>query len=130
MNSFAVRIILSGGLLIMTVVSGIVLSNGGRPLQSGFFTVHKLIAVGAIILLAVSARSLAKGADMDGLSVAALAVSGALFLVLIVTGALLSFDKLVTPLILRIHQLAPAGALLASAVSAYLLSVGKALPAR
>jgi len=36
---------------VVTLISGVLLSNFGRPLNSAIFTIHKLSAVGTIILI-------------------------------------------------------------------------------
>ena len=50
---------------------------------------------------------------------------GLLLLALVVSGSLLSFDKLVLPITLRVHQIVPLLALAFSALSIYLLANGR-----
>jgi hypothetical protein len=54
-----------------------------------------------------------------------IAVTGLLFLLLFVSGALLSLDKPAPQAILRVHQVAPLLALVASSVTIYLLVSGR-----
>ena len=101
------KIMFCGLGFVITVLSGILLSHTGRPLNSLIFAVHKLAAVGTIILAAVSFRELYRAADAQALYPALIVLAALFFLALLVSGALLSFDKLAAQLILRVHQLAP-----------------------
>lgn len=115
------RIVYCGLGFTLTLISGIILSKSGRPLNSAIFTVHKLIAVGTVILIVVSFRNLYKAVDMQAFFPVIIAITGLLFLVLVVSGALLSFDKLAVQSILRIHQITPLLALFLLTTSIYLL---------
>ena len=106
---------------VFTVVSGILLSSFGRPLNSALFTVHKLVAVGTIILFAVGLINLFKTVDVRTLYLMIAAITGLLILVLVVSGALLSFDKLALPAVLQVHRVLPLLTLASAAVSLYLL---------
>lgn len=121
-NNFASpRIMICGLGFVVTVLSGIVLSNTGRPLNSAIFTIHKLIAVGTIILTAVSIRGLYKMVAVQALFPVLIAVTALFFLALFVSGALLSFDKLAGEILLRVHQIAPLLAVGFSALTIYQL---------
>lgn len=121
-TTFASSKVMYGGLgFVLALISGLVLSKSGRPLNSAFFTVHKLIAVGTVILIGVSVRDLAKAVDMQTLIPVMIALTGLLFLALVVSGALLSFDKLAILPVLRVHQIMPLLALVFSTLTVYLL---------
>ena len=124
-NFTSSRIMYWGLALILTLISGVILSNLGRPLNSAIFTVHKLIAVGTVILLGVTIRNLYKTGDFHTLSLVLIVVTGLIFLTLIVSGALLSFERPVPQTILKIHQIAPLLAVAASIMSVYLLVSNK-----
>jgi hypothetical protein len=51
MDTSVSRIVMWGSAFAITLVSGVVLSNLGKPLNSLIFTIHKLIAIGTVILL-------------------------------------------------------------------------------
>jgi hypothetical protein len=121
-STFASPKILYSGLgFVLIIVSGMLLSRFGRPLNSAIFTVHKLIAVGSIILFALGLINFFKDVDVRALYLATVAIAGLLILGLVVSGALLSFDKLAVPAVLRVHQLLPLLALAFSTISVYLL---------
>jgi hypothetical protein len=98
----------------------------GKPYSGLVFTIHKLIAVGAVIAVAVSIHNLYKTMDGRALYLLVFAITGLFFLTLFVSGALLSLDRPMPPAVLRIHQIALWLALVSSAISLYLLLGGKA----
>ncbi len=125
-NTFVSSKIMYCGLgLVLTLVSGFVLSQLGRPLNSAIFTIHKLIAVGTVILIALSIRNFYTAGNVQPLHFVFIGGTGLLLLMLIVSGALLSFDKLATQPIIMIHQIVPLLVLTFSAITAYLLMGSK-----
>jgi hypothetical protein len=110
-----------GLLYLLTIGTGIWLSNSGRPLNTLFITVHKLIALAAVVLTSMLFWRLLKhvhtGAVLAGLIIA----SAVLVIALFTTGALLSTGKPVKSLLLTIHQLAPVLLGLSIGAIAYLL---------
>ena len=110
---------------LLTLISGVVLSKMGRPLNSAVFGAHKIIAVGTIVLIGLNIRDLAQVVGLQAVHPALIWGTGLLLLVLVVSGSLLSFDKLVLPITLRVHQIVPLLALAFSALSIYLLANGR-----
>lgn len=118
-----------GLMLVLTVISGVLLSNAGKPYSTGIFTIHKLIAVGTIILIGMSIYKQYKAVGFHTLYLVAFAFTGVFFLTLLVSGALLSLvdgeilslDELVLNAVLRTHQIVPLLVLAASMLSLYLL---------
>ena len=110
---------------LLTLISGVVLSKMGRPLNSAVFGAHKIIAVGTIVLIGLNIRDLARIVGLQTVHPALIWGTGLLLLALVVSGSLLSFDKLVLPLTLRVHQIVPLLALAFSALSIYLLANGR-----
>ena len=129
MNIVGSKIVLCGVGFVITVISGIILSNSGKPLNSLIFTIHKLIAIGTVILLVVSIHSLSKVVDIRVLYVVSFSVTGLFVLALIVSGALLSLvdggqltlEQSALQTTLRVHQIMPVLTLAASTLSVYLL---------
>lgn len=107
---------------LLTLVSGIVLSKLGRPLNSAVFGAHKIIAVGTIVLIGLNIRDLLHIVGLQAVSPALIWGTGLLLLALVVSGSLLSFEKLVVPITLRVHQIVPLLALAFSALTVYLLA--------
>ena len=133
MNSIPSRIVICGVLLVLTLVSGVMLSQSGKSTNSLIFNVHKLIALGTVILFGVGIYQLHKVGGIHTLHVVAFAITGAFFLTLIVSGGLLSLvsgtqvsvSESALQAALRIHRIAPLLALVASTVSLYLLVSNK-----
>lgn len=127
MNTITSKFVAIGGLFLLTLISGVVLSLMGKPLNTAVFTIHKLAAMGGIILLAVNIFNLNKVVDVNALNLTMIIISGVLFLGLIVSGAFLSFEKPALLVFVRVHQIVPVLALVSAAVSVYLLIGGEAL---
>ena len=73
------RIAVAGVLLLLTLISGVWLSSTGRPLNIPIFTIHKLIALVATVLIALTIYSLRVGVG----------VSPSVWVATVVTGLLL-----------------------------------------
>ena len=119
------KVIYAGVGFLLTLISGVVLSKMGRPLNSAVFGAHKIIAVGTIVLIGLNIRDLAQVVGLQAVHPALIWGTGLLLLVLVVSGSLLSFDKLVLPITLRVHQIVPLLALAFSALSIYFLANGR-----
>jgi hypothetical protein len=127
MEAISTKLITAGILFLLTLISGVIVSHSGRPLSVGLVTVHKLIAVGGIVLTGMAVNQLYK--TIDGklfIELGVIVITGILFLALIATGALLTREEMQLPeFILKIHQVAPLLALVSSTASIYLLVRGK-----
>jgi hypothetical protein len=122
MHTVLSKIVVCGGLFLLSMISGGLLSHAGRPLNTLLFAIHKLAALATIIVVIINVVQLQKTVDMQTLVVwTAIIAAGLLFLALFVSGALMSFEKPFPQFILRIHQVTPLLALVASAATFYLL---------
>ena len=128
MDAISSKLIAAGILFLFTLVSGMIVSRSGRPLSIGLVTVHKLIAVGTVVLIGMAVNQLYKTIDGKAfIEMSIMVIGGVMFLSLIATGALLTREELQLPeVILKIHQVAPLLALACSAITLYLLARGKA----
>lgn len=122
METISTKLIAAGILFLLTLISGVIVSRSGRPLSIGLVTVHKLIAVVAIILIGMAANQLYKTVEGKLLvEWIVMIIGGISFLALIATGALLTREEMQLPgAVLKIHQAAPLLALAASTLSIYL----------
>ena len=127
MNAITSKLVIAGILFLLTLVTGVIVSRSGRPLSIGLVTVHKLIAVGTVVMAGIAINQLFK--TTDGKTVIAIGIaviSAILFLALIATGAFLTREEMQLPaVVLRIHQIAPLLALAFSTITVYLLARGK-----
>lgn len=121
MNTLTSKLVLSAIGFGLTLLSGIVLSNLGRPLNSLVFALHKLIAVATLILIGLNIFNLIRAVDVRAFYLVLVALTGLLFLALVVSGAFLSFERPLPQLALRVHQIAPLLALAAAGLSLTLL---------
>jgi len=126
MSTSVSRIVVIGLLFLFTFVFGIWLSNSGKPYNSALFNIHKLIALGVVIFTAVTVYHLRADVEIRTLVLGAVAITGLLFLALFVSGALLSIGKPDHVAILLIHRVAPLLAVIATALTLYLLVSSKA----
>lgn len=125
MNVQTTKLIAAGLLFVFTLLSGVWLSNSGKPYNSGIFTIHKLIALATIILIGMGFYNLYKALDLQSfIAIAVIAASGLVFLALFVTGALLSLNISLSGMALKLHQALPLLALAASTITIYLLVSG------
>ena len=125
MNVQTTKLIAAGLLFVFTLLSGVWLSNSGKPYNSGIFTIHKLIALATIILIGMGFYNLYKALDLQSfIAIAVIAASGLVFLALLVTGALLSLNISLSGMALKLHQALPLLALAASTITIYLLVSG------
>ena len=124
METVTSKLIAAGGLFLLAVIFGLIVSRSGRPLSIVLVTVHKLSAVAAVVLVGLAVNQLRQTGDGLVLLETGLIVSSALlFVALIATGALLTREEMQLPeIVLRIHQVAPPLALACSTLTVYLLA--------
>jgi len=117
----ASKFILPGIIFLLTLASGVWLSSAGKPYNNAIFTLHKLIALGAVVLAAIHIITGFKTAGTSPLTILLFVLAILAVIALFATGALMSLDKEPYKVWLRIHQIAPALMGFASAVVLYLL---------
>ncbi len=127
METITTKLIAAGVLFLLTSISGVIVSHSSRPLNVALVTIHKLIAVGTIVLIGMAVNQLYKTADGKlFIEICVMIISGILFLALIATGALLTREEMQLPAaVLKFHQVAPLLALISSTLSVYLLVRGR-----
>ncbi|MBN2047660.1 MAG: hypothetical protein JW750_07460 [Anaerolineaceae bacterium] len=123
MNSMTTKLIGTAVLFVLTLGSGVVLSHSGRPYGNLLFNLHKLISVGAMVLVAVTAVKLYKTGSVSGfLPLVVMILNALFFLGLIATGGILSIKTELPVIALKIHQIFPLLCVLVSALNLYILS--------
>ena len=110
-----------GLLYLLTIGTGIWLSNSGRPLSTLFIMAHKLIALATVVLTSMLFWRLLKHVHTGTVLVGLIVASAVLAIALFATGALLSTGKPMKSLLLTIHQLAPVLLGLSMGATVYLL---------
>jgi hypothetical protein len=119
------RIVVMGLLFIFTLLSGVWLSNSGKPLSVAIFTIHKLIALATVIVIAVTIYQSRTDVEMNAMIWGAIVVTGLLFLAMFITGALLSIIQPTNAVVLTIHNVIPFLVAISAAVTVYLMANGQ-----
>jgi hypothetical protein len=128
MKTMITKPITAGLLLLLTPLSGLWLSSLGKPYNSGVFTIHKLIAVATVVIVAMNIYRFSTSIGLRrSIEIGVVAVIGLLFLALIVTGGLLSLDIHLRGIPLIVHQVAPLLALISTSGIIFMLTRVKAL---
>lgn len=126
MGAVASRIVTTGLLLVLTLVSGIWLSHSGKSLNVAIFTAHKLVALATVIYAAMTFNYLRQGLDIRTVVIAAIGVTAVLFLSLFVSGALLSLGKPLPIVVLITHRMVSVLLTISITATTYLLASERA----
>jgi len=121
MNTDQLRVVGAGLFLLVIFLTGIRLTRSGKPYSMIVLTIHKLISLAAVVLLAITMYQVNQVAKLGAIDLAAGVVTGLFFLGTMATGGLLSLDKPMPAVILRLHQITPFLTVLSTAVTLYLL---------
>jgi hypothetical protein len=121
MSTTQSRIAITAGLFLCICVFGFWLSISGKPYNQVIFTIHKLVALGAVIYLAATVYRVHRAAPLKPAYMMIILLTVLCVLVAFVTGALLSLDKYMPLFVLRLHQVAPCLILLSTSASLNLL---------
>lgn len=122
MEAMTTKLTMAGILGALTLISGVLLSNAGRPLNSLLFNAHKMIAVVLIVLIVLSVVQLYKAGEGGAwIELGIMILAGIFFIALVATGGMLSFERQWPAFVLKTHQVLPLLSLMFSAISAYLL---------
>jgi hypothetical protein len=113
-----------GILFLLTLASGIWVSNSGKPYNTIIFNIHKLIALGAVVVFAIQFFNTLKSTGIQSLLVALIVLAVLCVIALFATGAMMSIGKPDYTTFLRIHQIAPVALVIALAAIIYLV-IGK-----
>jgi hypothetical protein len=121
MNALTSRIIWTGVLFILVFLSGFWLYRSDRPLNTIVLTVHKLVALGALILIGVTVYQVNQVTALNAPAWIMVVVTGVLFVTTIITGGLLSLEQPVTAVSI-VHKVGPFLTVGSTIVTVYLLA--------
>ena len=122
METITTKLIAAGVLGVLTLISGVLVTKAGRPLNSVLFNLHKMIAVITIALIIISVVQMYKASEAKAIiELGMIILTGILFTALVATGGMLSFEHEWPSVVLKIHQVLPLLSLAFSVVSAVLL---------
>ena len=125
MSTAHTRVLATGALLVLVLLSGLWTSRAGKPYKTFPFTIHKLAGLAAGILLGIIVYGANQVAPLGLLEIAAIVVTVLLFAGTVVAGGLLSVKEQASTAILRLHQVLPVFSLLAAAATLFLLLQGR-----
>ncbi len=129
MNTLSNKLVISGLVLVFTLLTGFLLSRLGRPYNGLVFNVHKLIALAAVIYLGISINQVRGSIPVNAAVWGLVGLAGLFFLSLFVSGAILSIGKPadVVAVMRTIHRVIPYLAVISLAAAVTLLINGKLL---
>jgi hypothetical protein len=104
--TMTVKFIIPGILLLLTLAIGFWLSRLGKPYNGLLFNIHKLAALGAVVLAAIQTWNLLKGAGVQPIAFALVAVCVLCVIALFATGAFMSIGNLPHAPLLTVHKIA------------------------
>jgi len=128
------KIAVTGLLFLITLLSGIGLSRNlrlndprpsGKPLTGADSAVHKLIALATGIIAGVTIRSLHRGIKFSSIEFTAVIVAGLLFVLMVVSGSLLSLGKARNKGMVALHNVGSVLTVITAAGAIYLLTRGR-----
>jgi drug/metabolite transporter (DMT)-like permease len=120
MSAAATKILVTGSFFLFIFLFGFLLSRTGKPYPPLLFNVHKLIALGALVFLAMTVYNTHRAMALTSAQIGLVVFTGLCFVVTIVAGGLLNIDK--SPAFLAIiHRVSPYLTLLSTAGTLYLL---------
>lgn len=121
MNSVVSKFVVIGLIFLSIFLSGFWLSHSGKPYRVVPFNLHKFIALGAVIFLAVSVNRIHRTSPLNAVEMTVVAAAALCFIATFATGGVISASKNVPAFVLRLHQIFPYVTLLFSAAGVWLL---------
>jgi hypothetical protein len=121
MSTNQLRVVVAVLFCLFIFLSGFWLSRSGKPYNEIIFNAHKLIALAAVVLFVITLYRTNQVAALSTIELIAGVVTGLFFIGLFVTGALLSIDKPMPAIVLKLHHIIPYLAVLSTAITLYLL---------
>ena len=121
MGTTQLRVVGAGLFFLFIFLSGFWLSRSGKPHSVIILTIHKLIGLAAGVFLVMTVYPIHQVAPLSPVEITAIVVTVLFFAGNVATGGLLSTDKTMPAVIVRLHQITPYLTVLSTAVTLYLL---------
>ena len=115
----------TGILFVITVGFGFWVSRMGKPYHALLFNIHKLVALGGVILGSIRIFKLDQLAEFPLLVIGLLGVAAVCVITMFATGAVMSIKEEETRLVLTIHQISPFLIIILMGLAVYLLGLKK-----
>ena len=111
-----------GIVFLSTLTFGVWLSKLCRPYNGILFNIHKLMALGAVIITTMRIYDIFKVVETPTLMIALIVLAALSVVSLFTTGAFMSIGKFNYEIILAIHRISPILATISMAAVIYLLT--------
>jgi hypothetical protein len=121
LNALPSRILWIGALFIFVFLSGFWLYRSSRPINTVVLTIHKLIALGVLIIIGVTIYQVNQAAALNTTAWIVVIITGLLFVTTIITGGLLSLEQPVTA-VAPVHKIGPFLTVAGVVLTMYLLA--------
>jgi len=115
------QIIFAGISFLLMVITGVVLSRLGRPLNKAVFAFHKIFSLLTIVLLVLAALPHLKIVGWGSTLMITALLAGAMLLISFVSGALLSFEKVMPKFVTIIHRISSLLVIISTVVTVWLM---------
>ena len=134
MRTHASIIAATGLLFLITLIFGVVQSRNlrvndprplGKPLAGAVATFHKLFALATLITAAVTIRRLHRGMEFTSIELTAVIIAGIFFLLMIISGSLLSLGRPRNDELLAVHKVVSVLTAIPTFGAIYLLTRGR-----
>ena len=119
------KFLFTGLFFVFILLSGFWLSRTGKPINTAFLTIHKLISLGTGIFLGITIYRIHQVTPLSLFEMAAVALTLLFFIAMVATGGMLSTAKHMPGVVLKIHQLMPYLVIVSAFASMYLTLVRK-----
>ncbi|MCG6187545.1 hypothetical protein [Maribellus maritimus] len=105
METILTKTIISGVLFLLLIISGVWLRKNGEPYRTAIFTIHKFTIVALTIFVMLIYINHLKTFSFNRTGFILFITSDVIFLVAFISGALLSFEKIVSYQLKIVHRL-------------------------
>jgi hypothetical protein len=117
------KFIIIGIAFLLMVITGVVLSRLGHPLNKTLFAFHKIFTLLFIGLLVWLALPVLQVEPAGSNLLKAAIISGCLIVLAFISGALLSFEKVMPPFVTNIHRVLSLLVVLSTLTTGWLMLV-------
>jgi hypothetical protein len=114
-----------GNVFLATLAFGVWLSNLGKPYNGFLFNVHKLMALGAVIITTMQVYKILTVVETSTLIIVFVVLAALCVVSFFATGAFMSLGKFKYEIILAIHRISPILTIISIAAVIYLLAGNK-----
>ena len=111
-------------LFILMIFSGIWVAKSGKPYDSTWFNIHKIVSLIAVVLAGIQAYSLYKAGAHPQVVFVLMIITALLFLILLVSGGIMNTDIFVHQLLQLVHRISSGAAIILSVLVFYMLLKG------